>query len=143
MIPESNHADVATNLRDTSIQTNGKKHVLINLSFLVIYRLNFSLGDDDSHSESTSGCSSLLPHPEHRRDNREAELPNVEPLNIDRSSLQMLGNSLSKSLAVDLKNSRGRKTLSLQTFSQSTSIAASPTDEPRFKDSGTVWISCN
>jgi hypothetical protein len=65
------------------------------------------------------------------------ELPKVEPLNIDRSALQLLGNSLSKSLAVDLKNNRGRKTLSLHTFSQTTSMAASPTEDHRFiKDSG-------
>lgn len=121
LIPEINRDDAGANLRDISIQTNG---------------------DDDSHSESTSGCSSLLPHPDHRRDNRDAELPKVEPLNIDRSALQLLGNSLSKSLAVDLKNNRGRKTLSLQTFSQSTSMAASPIEDHRFnKDSESASIS--
>jgi len=41
---------------------------------------------------------------------------------MDQSSLRVLGNSLSKSLAADLKNSRGRKTLSLHNFSASEDV---------------------
>ncbi|XP_057377953.1 nuclear pore complex protein Nup153-like [Daphnia carinata] len=92
-------------------------------------------GDDDSNSESTSGCSSLLPHPEHKRENRNVELPssNVgEPLSINQSSLQIIGSSLSKSLAVDLKSSRGRKTLSLHTFGQESNLPANAAEESRF-----------
>lgn len=97
-------------------------------------------GDDDSNSESTSGCSSLLPHLEHKRESRNIELSSLgvaEPLSINQSSLQIIGSSLSKSLAVDLKNSRGRKTLSLHTFGHDTSSGITPTEESRFhKDTG-------
>ncbi|XP_046643215.1 nuclear pore complex protein Nup153-like isoform X1 [Daphnia pulicaria] len=92
-------------------------------------------GDDDSNSESTSGCSSLLPHLEHKRESRNIELSSLgvaEPLSINQSSLQIIGSSLSKSLAVDLKNSRGRKTLSLHTFGHDTSSGITPTEESRF-----------
>lgn len=76
----------------------------------------------------------MLPHPEHKRENRNDELPSlsvVEPLRIDQSSLQIIGSSLSKSLAVDLKTSRGRKALSLHSFSQDTSLGVTPTDDTR------------
>ncbi|KAI9552250.1 nuclear pore complex protein nup153 [Daphnia sinensis] len=92
-------------------------------------------GDDDSNSESTSGCSSLLPHPEHKRENRNVELPSLnvgEPLSINQSSLQIIGSSLSKSLAVDLKSSRGRKTLSLHTFGQESNLPVNAAEESRF-----------
>ncbi|KAK4037704.1 hypothetical protein OUZ56_029735 [Daphnia magna] len=85
-------------------------------------------GDDDSNSESTSGCSSLLPHPEHKRENRNVG----EPLSINQSSLQIIGSSLSKSLAVDLKTNRGRKTLSLHTFGQESNLSVNATEESRF-----------
>ena len=88
----------------------------------MVYKFLLVLGDDDSHSESTSGCSSLLPHPEHR--NREAQ--DVEPLNIDSSSLQMLRASLSKSFASEMKsnNRPSRKTLSLHPYSHDSSQTA-------------------
>ena len=52
---------------------------------------------------------------------------------MDQSSLRVLGNSLSKSLAADLKNSRGRKTLSLHNFSASEDVRLE-------KDSGMLLI---
>jgi len=113
---------------------------------MVCFKLHFSLlttshdifiltGDDDSNSESTSGCSSLLPHPEHKRENRNVELASLgvaEPLSINESSLQIIGSSLSKSLAVDLKTSRGRKTLSLHTVGHDSSLGITPTEESGF-----------
>ena len=113
---------------------------------MVCFKLNFSLlttshdiviltGDDDSNSESTSGCSSLLPHPEHKRENRNVELASLgvaEPLSINQSSLQIIGSSLSKSLAVDLKTSCGRKTLSLHTVGHDSSLGITSTDESGF-----------
>jgi hypothetical protein len=114
---------------NTDFQTFMTSHI----SFLLT-------GDDDSNSESTSGCSSLLPHLEHKRESRNIELSSLgvaEPLSINQSSLQIIGSSLSKSLAVDLKNSRGRKTLSLHTFGHDTSSGITPTEESRFhKDTG-------
>ena len=92
-------------------------------------------GDDDSNSESTSGCSSLLPHLEHKRESRNTELQNlaqVEPLSVDQSSLQIIGSSLSQSLAIDLKGNRGRKTLSLHTFTQDNNLGVTPTEDVRF-----------
>ena len=56
----------------------------------------------------------------------------VEPLRIDQSSLQLIGSSLSKSFAVDLKKSRGRKTLRLETFSQDPSLVVTPTEDTHF-----------
>lgn len=96
------------------------------------------IGDDDSNSESTSGCSSLVPHPDHsRRENHEIDVPiAVEPLNIDQSSLKKLGESLSKSLAADLKNSRGRKTLNLHSFIQDSSIVSVDEDSRYNRDLG-------
>ena len=41
---------------------------------------------------------------------------------MDQPSLRVLGRTLSKSLAADLKNSRGRKTLSLHNFSANEDI---------------------
>ena len=113
---ESSNLDAGISAHEISVQTNGEfAEWQLNSSadFLI------TLGDDDSHSESTSGCSSLLPHPDHhRRENHDVDLHTVtEHLNMDQSSLAVLGNSLSKSLAADLKNSRGRKTLSLHNFS--------------------------
>jgi hypothetical protein len=77
----------------------------------------------------------LLPHPENKKENRNVEISSlgvVEPLSINQSSLQIIGSSLSKSLAVDLKNSRGRKTLSLNTFVRDSSLGVTPTEESRF-----------
>ena len=121
--------------------------LIIAFVYYLLTISNILTGDDDSNSESTSGCSSLLPHPEHKRENRNVELPSlsvVEPLSIDQSSLQIIGSSLSKSLAVDLKNSRGRKTLSLHTFSQDTSLGVTPTEDTRFlKDTGNPFLNVN
>lgn len=101
-----------------------KQMVTVLLNCIVMYVLTLKiLGDDDSHSESTSGCSSLLPHPDHRRENHDVDLQTVtEHLTMDQSSLRVLGNSLSKSLAAELKSSRGRKTLSLHNFSASEDV---------------------
>ena len=95
----------------------------------------FPLSGED-FSESTSECSSLdVPHPEHTSENRNVDLSSlcvVEPLRINQSSLQIIGSSLSNSFAIDLKKSRGRKTLRLETFSQDPSLVVTPTEDTHF-----------
>ena len=112
--------------------------LIIAFVYYLLTISNILTGDDDSNSESTSGCSSLLPHPEHKRENRNVELSSlrvVEPLiRIDQSSLQIIGSSLSKAVEVDLR--KRRKTLSLRTFSQD-SLGVTPTENTPFpKETG-------
>lgn len=66
------------------------------------------LDDDDTHSESTSGCSSLLPHTESKQEDKEKR----------EAAQGRLPNQRTESLHESLMDkSRGRKTLNLNNYS--------------------------